>query len=144
MELEYQLENIEAAAVRLLSVIDGNAVIAFSGDMGAGKTTFIHALCRALGVTENMSSPTFSIINEYQSPSGPIYHIDLYRCRSAEEVIRAGVEDCLFSGNRCFVEWPSVAFGIFPPETLAAHINQIDNNTRKIVVSRKLYDQTIL
>ena len=107
-------------------------VFAFHGNMGAGKTTFIHALCTVKGVTDTVGSPTFSIINEYRYPGGKIYHIDLYRLRDEEEALRAGVEDVLYSGELCFVEWPDRAPGIFPPATIALQIAAIDPETRKI------------
>ena len=107
-------------------------VFAFHGNMGAGKTTFIHALCTVKGVTDTVGSPTFSIINEYAYPGGKIYHIDLYRLRDEEEALRAGVEDVLYSGELCLVEWPDRAPGIFPPATVALQIAAIDPETRKI------------
>jgi tRNA threonylcarbamoyladenosine biosynthesis protein TsaE len=100
--------------------------------MGAGKTTFIHALCSIKGVNGAVGSPTFSIINEYRHPGGKIFHIDLYRLRDEEEALRAGVEDTLYSGQICLVEWPERAPGIFPPETVDINIEAIDPHTRKI------------
>ena len=100
--------------------------------MGAGKTTFIHALCTVRGVTDAIGSPTFSIINEYRYKGGKIYHIDLYRLKDEEEAIRAGVEDVLFSGEICLVEWPDRAPGIFPADTVALRLEVIDQATRKI------------
>ena len=110
-------------------------IITFSGEMGSGKTTFIQALCRQAGVKGVMGSPTFSIINEYETGERPVYHIDLYRCKDEEEAIRAGVEDCIYSGNRCFVEWPSKAPSLFPEETIRVRITEIDDRTRRITVS---------
>jgi len=107
-------------------------VFAFEGEMGAGKTTFIHALCDAKQVSSTVGSPTFSIINEYGFPFGKIFHIDLYRLKDEEEAIRAGVEDCLYSGEICLVEWPQRAPGIFPPETVHISIGLLDRVTRKI------------
>jgi tRNA threonylcarbamoyladenosine biosynthesis protein TsaE len=143
MELVYKADDIQQATEELWAGIKDAKVFAFIGQMGAGKTTLIKALCGVLQVKNAVSSPTFSIINEYQSPNGAVYHIDLYRCKNEEEVIRAGVEDCLYSGKICFVEWPSIAEGIFPKETIGITITETDNNTRKINVNRKLYAQTI-
>jgi tRNA threonylcarbamoyladenosine biosynthesis protein TsaE len=98
--------------------------------MGAGKTTFIHALCDQKKVSSTVGSPTFSIINEYTYPGGSIFHIDLYRLKDAEEAIRAGVEDCLYSGNICLVEWPERAIDILPEDTISLHIRAIDPQTR--------------
>ena len=104
--------------------------------MGAGKTTFVHAVCEAAGVKDNISSPTFSIINEYVASSGNvIYHIDLYRLKNEQEAMQAGVEDCLFSGNRCFVEWPDRAPNIFLDNTLHVSISVLDMNTRKLKIN---------
>jgi tRNA threonylcarbamoyladenosine biosynthesis protein TsaE len=102
--------------------------------MGAGKTTFIHALCQLKGVTDMVGSPTFSIINEYQFPGGKIFHLDLYRLKDEEEALRAGVEDVLYSGELCLVEWPDRAPGIFPPGTLDLRIRSIDRDIREIIV----------
>lgn len=143
MELVYSVNDIENAAATLWNTVKDSRVIAFAGQMGAGKTTLIQAICRHLGVAGTVSSPTFSIINEYQSSIGPIFHIDLYRCKNEEEAMRAGVEDCLYSGNICFVEWPSIAKNMFPPDTVEISIKEMDNHTRQIVVNRKLYAQTI-
>lgn len=101
--------------------------------MGAGKTTFIHGLCEAKGVTDTVGSPTFSIINEYRYPGGRIFHIDLYRLKDEEEAIRAGVEDVLYSGDICLVEWPERAPEIFPPDTVQIRLEVLDPDTRKII-----------
>ncbi len=133
MEVIFKLENIQAAAVKLLQYAGSNKVFAFHGEMGAGKTTFIHALCEAMGVKSAVSSPTFSIINQYTAASGnTIYHMDLYRLKDENEAINAGVEDSLYSGNSCLVEWPEKAPGIFPENTAHIHISFIDANTRKL------------
>lgn len=135
MELEYRLDNIDEAAAEVYGLINGRSILAFTGEMGAGKTTFINALCKKLGIKGVMGSPTFSIINEYEWEGKPVYHIDLYRCRDEEEAMRAGVEDCLFSGCLCLVEWPSKAPGLFPEDTIRVDIKEINDSTRKITVS---------
>jgi tRNA threonylcarbamoyladenosine biosynthesis protein TsaE len=133
MDLNFTLENINTAAEELLVAAAGKKVFAFHGDMGAGKTTFIHALCGALQVKDVISSPTFSIINEYETEKGStVYHMDLYRIKSEQEALNAGVEDCLYSGNTCFVEWPEKAPGIFPDDTLQVTIISTGANTRKL------------
>ena len=109
-------------------------IYAFQGEMGAGKTSFIRALCAAKNVEETVGSPTFSIINEYSSPTGIIYHLDLYRLKDEEEAVRAGVEDCLYSGEICLVEWPDRAPGIFPKDALGVFLEMLDPNTRKLQV----------
>ncbi|MEI9956429.1 MAG: tRNA (adenosine(37)-N6)-threonylcarbamoyltransferase complex ATPase subunit type 1 TsaE [Ferruginibacter sp.] len=132
MELVFKLENIDEAAAKFIAGTAGYTVIAFHGEMGAGKTTFIHAVCEAMGVKENISSPTFAIINQYATAAGKtIYHMDLYRIKDEEEAINAGVEDCLYSGNTCFVEWPEKAPGILPDDTLHVTITMIGDATRK-------------
>ena len=133
MEVNFTLAQIQEAAVRLLKTAANYKVMAFHGEMGAGKTTFIHALCEAIGVTDVVTSPTFSIINQYKTnDEQTIYHIDLYRIKDENEAINAGIEDCLYSGNICLVEWPDKAESIFPDDTLHITITSIDDNTRKL------------
>ena len=133
MEVIFSLKDIAATAKRLLLETDGYKVFAFHGEMGAGKTTFIHALCDAMKISDVVTSPTFSVINEYKTKEGQtVYHMDLYRIKDENEALNAGVEDCLFSGNICLVEWPEKAPGIFPDDTLHIYITSIDDNTRKL------------
>ena len=133
MEWRFSLDNIQEIATRFWKTAGEAKVIAFHGEMGAGKTTFIHALCEAMGVKGTISSPTFSIINQYTTAnSNTIYHMDLYRLKDENEAINAGVEDCLYSGNACLVEWPEKAPGIFPDNTLHVNITMLDTTTRKI------------
>jgi tRNA threonylcarbamoyladenosine biosynthesis protein TsaE len=134
MELCFHLQEIEMAARDFWRQFPTGEVFAFHGEIGAGKTTFIHALCDGKGVTDTVGSPTFSIINEYQYPDGKIYHIDLYRLKDEEEALRAGVEDVLYSGDLCLVEWPERAPGIFPPGTIDLRIRVIDRDIREIIV----------
>jgi tRNA threonylcarbamoyladenosine biosynthesis protein TsaE len=134
MEICFHLQDIGAAASTFWQQFPLQTVFAFHGGMGAGKTTFIHALCAARGVTEPMGSPTFSIINEYRYPGGKIYHLDLYRLKDEEEALRAGVEDVLYSGELCLVEWPDRAPGIFPPGTADIRMEALDPDTRKITI----------
>ncbi len=135
MELVYGLDNIVEAANQIYNAVRGKNILTFTGEMGSGKTTFIQALCRQMGVKGVMGSPTFSIINEYETDIGPVYHIDLYRCRDEDEAIRAGVEDCLYSGWTCLVEWPSKAPSLFPEETIRIDITEINSHTRKVTVT---------
>ncbi len=132
MEVNFKLREIHKAAKKFLDSNNNIHVFALYGEMGAGKTTFVHAVCDALGVKSVVSSPTFSIINQYTNGEKTIYHIDLYRLKDEEEAVQAGIEDCLFSGNICFVEWPERAAGIFPEETLRVSISVLGNNDRKI------------
>ena len=133
MEVIFKLDNIHNAAENLLATLGSNKVIAFHGEMGAGKTTFIHALCEVLKVKGTISSPTFSIINQYTTETDTtIYHMDLYRLKDEQEAINAGVEDCLYSNNTCLIEWPEKAPGIFPDNTVHVHISFISADTRKL------------
>lgn len=137
MELAVTLADIKTKAQEFWKAVGNDKVIAFHGQMGAGKTTFIHALCEVLQVNSTISSPTFSIINEYSYPGGTIYHIDLYRLKDEDEAIRAGVEDCLYSGNICLVEWPERAPGIFPETTRHVEIQFVDMHTRRLRLDDK-------
>ena len=119
MDFSYTLENINIAAQQFLHAIQNKKVIALHGEMGAGKTTFVQAVCKLLNVNCNICSPTFSIINAYSTTDNEtVYHIDLYRLKSETEAINAGVEDCLYSGNLCFVEWPEITPNLFPEDTV--------------------------
>lgn len=136
MDIIFKLSEIDKLAKSFLEKIKGSKIIALHGEMGAGKTTFIHALCNELGVTDNIGSPTFSIINQYETKAHEtINHIDLYRLKNEEEAIQTGVEDCLYSGNYCFVEWPDRAPGIFPEDTLHVSIVAVNNDTRKLTIN---------
>ena len=115
----------------------GNAkVFLFYGEMGAGKTTVIEAICAAKGVRERMGSPTFSIINQYSYPDNGtekiIYHIDLYRLKDEEEIIQAGVEDCVYSGAVCMIEWPQKAPGLFDETAVKIFIEPLGETQRSI------------
>src|SRR5688500_3505643 len=116
MELIFSLDQIESAASQFLEAFADKKVFAFHGDMGAGKTTFISAVCRLKGVKTTVSSPTFSIIYQYEAGGRKLYHLDLYRLRSNDEAVQAGVEDVLYSGDICLVEWPQKAPDIFPAD----------------------------
>lgn len=134
MELNFTLDGIGNAAQQLLDASAGIKVFAFHGEMGAGKTTLVHAICTALEVKDVVSSPTFSIINQYATASGDtIYHMDLYRLKDDAEAINTGVEDALFSGDICLVEWPEKAPGIFPDNTLHISIGTTGSNSRKLI-----------
>lgn len=133
MDLNFTLENIETAASEVLKKALAKRVFAFHGEMGAGKTTFIHALCNVMKVKGTVSSPTFSIINQYNTADdATVYHMDLYRLKDEQEALSAGVEDCLYSGNICLVEWPEKAPGIFPDDTLHVTITTAGTNARKL------------
>ena len=140
MELLFSLDTIEETATMFWKWTEGS-VFAFHGNIGAGKTTFIHALCDAKGVKDTVGSPTFSIINEYEYTSNgdtkKIFHIDLYRLKDEAEAIQAGVEDCLYSDHLCLVEWPDRSPGIFPEDTVHVYIDVIDSANRRLRIKGK-------
>lgn len=137
MEITVTLENIQQCAYYFWEQVQGR-VFAFHGEMGAGKTTFIAALCAAKGVTGHVSSPTFSLINEYtyndEGLPGRMFHIDLYRLKDEEEAILAGVEDCLYSGDICFVEWPEKIPSLLPENSVDIYLHPVNTNTRLLKI----------
>ncbi len=136
MVVEFMLSGIDEAVSAIISASESRPVIALEGQMGAGKTTLITAVCRKLGVVDSISSPTFSIINEYRTDKNEvIYHMDLYRLNSEKEAVNAGVEDCLYSGNRCFVEWPERIPEIFPPNVLRCKLSIGANSERRLEIN---------
>ena len=110
------LNQIDSAAADFLALTKKHRLIAFYGEMGAGKTTFIKALCKQLGVADIINSPTFSIVNEYgiENSEEKVFHFDFYRLKKAEEAFDFGVEDYFFSGNYCLMEWPEIVEEILP------------------------------
>ena len=136
MEFIFSLDRIRLIAGQFWDAIGDHRVFAFHGQMGAGKTTFIHALCDVKAVSSVVGSPTFSLVNEYSFQSGSaqndIFHIDLYRIKDEEEAIQAGIEDCIYSGSYCFVEWPEKAPGLFPPDTVHVYISVTDDGMRSL------------
>lgn len=119
------IEELPQAAETLLQQFPNARVFAFHGDLGAGKTTFIKVLCEKLGVKDAMSSPSFSLVNEYHDANGKVvYHFDLYRLKSPAEALDIGMEEYLYSGNYCFVEWPEKAAEVLPQETVQVKIEE--------------------
>ena len=130
-------EAIPAAAQEFLALMGDETVYTFTGEMGAGKTTFISALCAALGVDpEEANSPSFAIANEYRSETTAelIYHFDLYRLESLEEVMDIGFEDYLDSGALCLIEWPEKVADILPDDTVRVNIRVNDDNSRDLLI----------
>ncbi|MBM3415345.1 MAG: tRNA (adenosine(37)-N6)-threonylcarbamoyltransferase complex ATPase subunit type 1 TsaE [Bacteroidetes bacterium] len=138
MEWVFFLDTINVVAKECWKAMEGKTVFAFHGQMGAGKTTFIHALCDAKGVKDVVGSPTFSLVNEYEycceGTRKPLFHLDLYRIKNEEEAIRAGIEDVLYSGNICLAEWPEKAPGIFPGDTMHVFIEITGDGERRIKI----------
>ena len=128
------LGGIDAAAREFLAQIGDSSLVAFHAPMGAGKTTFITALCRVLGVREDaVSSPTFAIVNEYRSPSrGSIFHFDFYRIEKPSEALDIGFYDYIDSGCLCLMEWPENIEEILPEETLHVHVRVLPDESRVI------------
>lgn len=134
MEIIYILDGIEHAAAELITLTKDYKVFTFSGELGAGKTTLIAKICQGLGVQEPVSSPTYSIIQEYELPGGSlIYHMDLYRIKNISEAVDVGIEDCLLSNELCFVEWPEIATSLFPAKTIHIKLQTISSFKRKLV-----------
>lgn len=127
------IEDISRAAAEFIRLIGDNKIIAFYGSMGAGKTTFITALCASLGVEDVVNSPTFTIVNEYCTSSGePVYHFDFYRIKSLEEVMDMGFEEYVYSENLCLMEWPEMLGELLPEEALKVSISEQEDGTRLI------------
>jgi tRNA threonylcarbamoyladenosine biosynthesis protein TsaE len=139
MDWIFTINQISLIAKALWKAGKQKKVWTFYAPMGAGKTTFIHALCKELQVAQTVSSPTFSIINEYKSAvAGNIYHMDWYRLKDEDEAINAGVEEALTSGNLCLVEWPEKATSLLPDDVLNVYIEVLDENTRRLFIPNPL------
>jgi tRNA threonylcarbamoyladenosine biosynthesis protein TsaE len=138
MVLEVFIDRLEAFSEKFWRVAGSSKVFLFHGEMGAGKTTLIAALCKYKGVREAVSSPTFSIINEYvyeeQGLEKKIFHLDLYRLNSIEEIIGAGVEDCIYSDQICFVEWPQKSPLLFDKNSVKVFVSIINDRLREVKV----------
>lgn len=125
------VDDICSAAKSFVAEMGDNTVFAFRGAMGAGKTTFIKAVCEVLGVEDVINSPTFAIVNEYRSDSGElIYHFDFYRINKQEEVFDFGYEDYFYSGSLCFVEWPEKIEELLPSDTVNVVIDVMEDGSR--------------
>ncbi len=127
------LMEIDQAARQFLDIYSGYRKFALSGEMGAGKTTFIRTLCRQLGVTDTVTSPTFAIVNVYSSPTeGPIYHIDCYRMKNITEFYDIGYEEYFFNTHFCFIEWPEIIDNILTDAFVRINISHGKNDERII------------
>jgi tRNA threonylcarbamoyladenosine biosynthesis protein TsaE len=126
------IENIHEAAREFINQIGDARVFAFYGKMGAGKTTFIKAICEELGCQDVITSPTFAIVNEYSSDTTPIYHFDFYRIKKLEEVYDMGYEEYFYSGALCLIEWPELIEEILPDDAVRVNINEQEDGCRTI------------
>ena len=135
MEIKIQsLESIHEAAREFIAAMGDNTVFALYGKMGAGKTTFVKALCEELGVSDVISSPTFAIVNEYRSDETGelIYHVDFYRIKKLSEVYDMGYEDYFYSGALCFLEWPELVEELLPGDAVKVTIEELEDGSRVI------------
>ena len=132
------LDSIHEAAKQFIAAMGDNTVFAFYGKMGAGKTTFIKAVCEELGVTDVINSPTFAIVNEYRSEDTAelIYHFDFYRINKLEEVYDMGYEDYFYSGALCFIEWPELVEELLPGNTIKVSIEEQKDGTRTVTLNQ--------
>ncbi|MDD3321558.1 MAG: tRNA (adenosine(37)-N6)-threonylcarbamoyltransferase complex ATPase subunit type 1 TsaE [Paludibacter sp.] len=129
------IKTIQEAAQQFIDQISDRTVFAFNGKMGAGKTTFIKAICETMGVQETVNSPTFSIVNEYEAADGRIiYHFDCYRINKIQEALDLGAEEYLYSGNLCFIEWSENIASILPDSIVNVDIEEMENGKRKVMM----------
>ena len=125
------ISEIAEAAKKFVAAMGDRTVFAFYGKMGAGKTTFIKAVCEELGVQDVINSPTFAIVNEYMDGEGePIYHFDFYRIKNQQEVLDIGYEDYVYSGNVCFMEWPELIENLLPGDAVKVTIEEEEDGRR--------------
>jgi len=131
--VNYFLDNVEAVAKHIIDTVSSKTLV-FKGEMGVGKTTLIKNLVKALGSDDEVSSPTFSIVNEYVTETETIFHFDLYRIKSFEEALNFGIDDYLYSGNWCLIEWPELVEHYLPDDycTVEIVLNQDGSRTLKI------------
>ena len=135
MEIKIQsLDQIHEAARQFIAAMGDNTVFALYGKMGAGKTTFIKAVCEELGVSDVITSPTFAIVNEYRSDTAGelIYHFDYYRIKKLEEVYDMGYEDYFYSGSLCFLEWPELIEDLLPEDATKVTIEETEDGARVV------------
>lgn len=128
-------EELHLPAKALVKLVKNQPIVAFYGEMGVGKTTFIKVICQQLGVKEIVNSPTFAIVNEYEGKNClPIYHLDLYRVKSPVELLDIGAEEYFYSGNICLIEWPQKGGDALPNERINVYIKELSTNSREIKI----------
>jgi len=127
------IDRIQEAAKEFVAQMGDNKVFAFYGKMGAGKTTFIKAICEELGVEDVVNSPTFAIVNEYTDGEGePIFHFDFYRIKKESEAYDIGFEEYVYSGHLCFMEWPELIEDLLPEDTVRVSIEEMEDGSREV------------
>ncbi|WP_406824741.1 tRNA (adenosine(37)-N6)-threonylcarbamoyltransferase complex ATPase subunit type 1 TsaE [Pedobacter sp. KACC 23697] len=137
MDIEVNsLAGLPAVAQQLSDFASDQKVFIFEGDMGAGKTTFIKTFCAALGVTDVVSSPTYSIVNEYDSPNGSVFHFDFYRIKDIYEAYDLGYEEYFYGGGICLIEWPERVGELLPESFIKVEISVLDENRRLFKLSK--------
>lgn len=130
------LDEIQGVAAAFLDYVQGCRLFALRGPMGVGKTTFVKAVCTCLGVEDDVSSPTFAIVNEYVTRDGEtLYHFDFYRVNSEEEAMDFGYEEYFYGGSRCFIEWPEKIEGLLPEEAVDCYFSELPDGTRELSVT---------
>lgn len=135
--MDYSVKNLNElkfVSEKIIALSKAHTVFCFYGEMGSGKTTLIKFICEQLGVTDSISSPTYPIINEYNYPGGKIYHMDLYRLKSIDEALNIGIEDYLYSGNLCFIEWPDNFQSVIPDQHIKIILRKLEDDSRHIEV----------
>ncbi|MGI4727747.1 MAG: tRNA (adenosine(37)-N6)-threonylcarbamoyltransferase complex ATPase subunit type 1 TsaE [Janthinobacterium lividum] len=132
----YSEKDIAQAAKHLISSVENQKILLFYGEMGAGKTTFIKAFCAALGVKDTVSSPTFSIVNEYHYHEGIVYHFDCYRLKNQTEALDLGMEEYLYSNEYCLIEWPEKIPDLLPENYLRINIEIQPDQQRKLTITK--------
>jgi len=130
------LDELQNAAEQLVAFGESEKIFLFYGDMGAGKTTLIKSLCESLGVKEPATSPTFSIVNEYQGASSIIYHFDFYRLKNQSEALDLGYEEYFYSGNYCFIEWPEKISDLLPDHYIRVDVQVVSDNERLLTFTK--------
>jgi len=135
--VSHSLEETQQLGTSLGKLLEGRELIFLEGELGTGKTSLIQAIGRAQGVREPITSPTFTLVNEYRARAATIYHVDLYRLSSTEEIVQAGIENYFYSDGICLLEWAEKALGLLPPEHLYILLQHAGNEARRISIQAK-------
>jgi tRNA threonylcarbamoyladenosine biosynthesis protein TsaE len=136
ISIDYSFPEITTVTQKLINYSDNQKIFLFYGDMGAGKTTFIKSLCEQLGARGLVTSPTFSIVNEYQGKGAKIYHFDFYRLKNQNEALDMGYEEYFYSGDYCFIEWPEKIAGLLPPHYIRIDIQVLSDKERRLTFEK--------